>query len=74
LGLSVFVLCYVQNTQAIPQQYSQDESSYSPEDPYASYYSAEEQPAEHRQQEDEGFLGFVGRTFSDMSTFFLVKG
>jgi len=73
LGLSVFVLCYVQNTQAIPQQYSQDESSYSPEDPYASYYSAEEQPAEHRQQEDEGFLGFVGRTFSDMSSFFWSK-
>ena len=23
LGLSVFVLCYIQNTQAIPQQYSQ---------------------------------------------------
>ena len=50
-----------------------DESSYSPEDPYASYYSSEEQPAEHRQTEDEGFLGFVGRTFSDMSTFFWSK-
>jgi len=74
LGLSVFVLCYVQNTQAIPQQYSQDELSYSQEDPYA-YYS-EEQPAEHRQalgEEEEGFFGAIGRTFTDMSNFFWSK-
>lgn len=77
LGLSVFVLCYVQNTQAIPQlgQFSQDDLlqySHEGEDPYA-YYSSEDQPAEHRQAEDDGFFGAIGRTFTDMSNFFWSK-
>jgi len=73
--LGVFVLCYIQNTQAIPQQYSQDdlsEVSWTPEEIEAYYASEEQQQAEHRQA-DEGFLGFVGRTFSDMGSFLMTK-
>jgi len=82
LALSL-VLCFVQNTQAIPQQYA-DESLYQHLDDASygenGYYSSSDLNAEHRQAFEEEDVGFfesatksLERTWTDMSSFFWSK-
>merc|ERR1711902_192810 len=79
LALSL-VLCFVQNTQAIPQQYA-DDSLYQHLDDASygenGYYSSSDLNAEHRQAFEEEDVGFfesatksLERTWTDMSSFF----